>query len=58
MHILKATILQHLCPDTDDRFVAREKSQRCLQVGESIDELAYEIEKLLKNYVSESCGSI
>ena len=46
---LKATILKHLCPDTDeDRIVAREKlSRRHLREGESVDETAREVEKLL-----------
>ena len=46
---LKAAILRRLCPDTEeDRLVAREKlSRRRLREGESIDELAREIEKLL-----------
>ena len=46
---LKAAILQRLCPDTEeDRLVAREKlSRRRLREGESIDELARDVEKLL-----------
>ena len=41
--------MQRLCPDTEeDRFVAREKlSWRCLLEGESIDELARDVKKLL-----------
>ena len=45
---MKAAILQRLCPEIEDRLVAHEKlSQRRLQEGESIDELAHDIEKLL-----------
>ena len=45
---LKATILQCLCPDTENRLVACEKlSWRCLWEGESIDELGHDIEKSL-----------
>ena len=45
---LKAAILRRLCPDTEiDRLVAREKSRRRLWEGESIDELAREIQILL-----------
>ena len=45
---LKGAILQLLCPDTEDRLVALEKlSRRRLRVGESIDELACDVEKLL-----------
>ena len=46
---LKAAILKRLCPDTEeDRLVAREKlSRRRLREGESIDELARDVEKML-----------
>ena len=46
---LKAAILKRLCPDTEeDRIVAREKlSRRRLREGESVDEIAREVEKLL-----------
>lgn len=46
---LKAAILKRLCPDTEeDRLVAREKlSRRHLREGESIDELARDVEKML-----------
>ena len=47
---LKAAILQRMCPDTEeDRIVAREcLSRRHLCDGESVDELARDIEKLLE----------
>ena len=47
---LKDAILKRLCPDTEeDRVVARERlSQRRLREGESVDELARDIEKLLE----------
>ena len=46
---MKAAILKRLCPDTEeDRVVARKRlSKRCLHEGESVDELAHDIEKLL-----------
>ena len=46
---LKAAILKRLCPDTEeDRIVAREKlSRRRIREGESVDEIAREVEKLL-----------
>ena len=47
---LKAAILKCLCPDTEeDRIVAREwLSRRVLREGDSIDELARDLEKLLE----------
>ena len=47
---LKVAILKRLCPDTEeDRLVARERlSRRHLHDGESVDELACDIEKLLE----------
>ena len=47
---LKAAILKRLCLDTEeDRIVARERlSRRVLREGESIDELARDLEKLLE----------
>ena len=46
---LKAAILNRMCPDTEeDKIVARERlSQRRLREGESLDELARDLEKLL-----------
>ena len=46
---MKAAILKRLCPDTEeDRVVARERlSKRRLREGESVDELARDIEKLM-----------
>jgi len=46
---LKAAILGRMCPDTEeDKSVARERlSQRRLCHGESVDELARDLEKLL-----------
>ena len=47
---LKVAIWKRLCPDTEeDRIVARERvSRRVLCEGESIDELARDLEKLLE----------
>ena len=47
---LKDAILKRLYPHTEeDRVVAREcLSQRCLREGESVDELAHDIKKLLE----------
>ena len=47
---LKVAILKRLCPDTEeDRLVARERlSRRHLRDGESVDELARDVEKLLE----------
>ena len=40
--------MKRLCPDTEDRLVAHEKlSRRLLREGESIDELACDVEKML-----------
>ena len=45
-----AAILRHLCLDTEeDRIVAcKQLSQRCLYEGESVNELARDIEKFLE----------
>ena len=46
---LKAAILSRLCPDTkEDKIISREcLSRRQLRDGESVDELARDLEKLL-----------
>ena len=46
---MKVAILKRLCPDTEDRLVAHERlSRRHLRDGESVDELARDVEKLLE----------